>query len=190
MDADVLTRLRTATRQAHERLEARLDILDQMAEPEGRRRMVQGFHGLHVGAEAALTPWLAGIPGLEFDARRRVDLLSDDLQTLGVEADAPCPVTPPASAGEAMGMLYVLEGSSLGAKVIRKQAALRGLDMAGLSFLDPYGVRTAERWRGFLEILARESAAQGADFDDAVVRGGQAGFAQTEAWLCDREVTA
>lgn len=185
MHVDVLTRLREATRLTHERLEQRLDILERMASPEGRRHLVRRFHGLHVGAEAALAPWLIDLPGLEFEARRRVVRLAEDLETLGVEPETAAPAPRPASAGEAMGMLYVLEGSSLGAKVIRKQAAARGLDMAGLSFLDPYGEHAGERWRGFLGVLARESAARGPAWDDAVVRGGREGFALAEAWLCD-----
>lgn len=184
MTADVLTRLRGATRDNHERLEQRLNILERMASSEGRGHLVRRFHALHAGAEAVLAPWLADLPGLDFEHRRRVALLADDLRTLKVAPSAPAVIARPACAGEAMGMFYVLEGSSLGAKVIRRQAALRGLDMAGLSFLDPYGSRTAERWRGFLDVLDRESAARGPAWDDAVVKGGREGFAQTEAWLC------
>lgn len=190
MSVDVLTRLRDATRDHHQRLEQRLDILERMASPDGRRHLVLRFHGLHAGAEAVLAPWLADLPDLDFEDRRRVNLLADDLRKLRIAPGAPAPVPEPVSAGEAMGMLYVLEGSSLGAKVIRKQAALRGLDMEGLSFLDPYGARTAERWRGFLDVLARESAARGPAWDDAVVKGGQRGFTQAEAWLCGAPVAA
>lgn len=187
MDVDVLSRLRDATRDAHERLEGRLDILERMKTPEGRHHLVRGFHGLHSGAEAVLAPWLSGLDGLDFAERRRVGRLADDLKVLGISAGPPCPVVAPTSASEALGMLYVLEGSSLGAKVIRKQAALRGQDMTGLSFLDPYGERTGERWRGFLAVLSREAPADDEAAVEAVVRGGVSGFGYAESWLCEPE---
>jgi heme oxygenase len=84
-------------------------------------------------------------------------------------------------------MLYVLEGSSLGARVIRKQAAAQGQDMTGLSFLDPYGAAVGERWKAFTAVLARECPADDHQAVEDVVRGGVAGFACAESWLCDRE---
>jgi len=189
MDADLPTRLRGATQDAHQRLEDRLDILDRMATGAGRRELVRGFHAMHLAAETALSPWLSDLAGLDFEDRRRTPHLARDLVTLGV---TPAQVAPPVvnGVGEALGRLYVLEGSSLGAKVIARQAALRGLDMIGLSFLDPYGSRTGERWRGFLAVLARESAVRRAGWDAEVVRGGLAGFADAEAILCATPVSA
>lgn len=185
---DALSRLRDATREAHERLEGRLDILSRMQTLEGRRALVRGFHGLHAGAEAVLAPWLDGIEGLDFVHRRRTARLAEDLAELNAGPPlAPCPVAAPRSTAEALGLLYVLEGSSLGARVIRKQAAAQGQDMTGLSFLDPYGPQVGEKWKSFLAVLARECPADDDQAKVDVVRGGAAGFGYAESWLCDRE---
>lgn len=179
---DVLVRLRAATATAHERLEADLDILNAVGTPEGRRRIVRGFHGLHSGAEAALDPWLSPVPDLDFQARRRRGLLDADLATLGETAEPAPPYPTPTSLPEALGQLYVLEGSTLGGQVIRKRLTGKGGTMDGLSFLDPYGAETGPRWKAFITVLDREcqSPAQA----EAAVRGGLAGFEAARRHLC------
>jgi heme oxygenase len=154
---------------------------------EGRRALVRSFHGLHEGAESVLEPWLEHMPGLDFQDRRRTARLAADLKVLGESPPPPCVTPDPRSVAEALGMLYVLEGSSLGARVIRKQAAAQGQDMTGLSFLDPYGEAVGERWKSFTAVLSRECPPEDRQAVDDVVRGGVAGFACAESWLCDRE---
>ena len=186
----VLSRLREATNGAHQRLEARLDILVRVGARAGRRALVGRFHGLHAGAEAVLEPLLAGLPGLDYAARRRSAMLQEDLGALGAEPGPPFLIAAPASVPEALGLLYVLEGSALGGKVIRKALAARGQDMTGLSFLDHYGPEVGARWRSFLTVLDRESTEGDEAAMAAAVRGGLAGFAHAEAWLCPAEACA
>lgn len=181
----VLERLRGATRLAHERLEDRLDILTRMQSLHGRRVLAARFHSLHAGMEAVLEPWLTPIEGLDFAARRRTRSLADDLAALGVEPPPPRTAPAPGDAAEALGLMYVLEGSSLGGKVIRKQAERAGLDMKGLSFLDPYGPRTGETWREFLSVLERECPPQETARGEAAAHGGVLGFAHAERVLLE-----
>lgn len=184
MSKTTLERLREATRNAHEGLEARLDILNRMDTLAGRQTLAAGFHAFHAGVELATAPHLANLPGLEFASRRRTPLLEADLERLGVRAGAPASVAPPRSVAEALGLLYVVEGSSLGGKVIAKQAAARGLDLEGLSFLNPYGERTGEYWKGFLSILDRECPAQDPGRGEAAARAAASAFAHAEITLC------
>ncbi|MBS0335147.1 MAG: biliverdin-producing heme oxygenase [Proteobacteria bacterium] len=178
-------RLREETRTQHMLLEARADILGRIASPAGRRSVVRGFHRLHAEIEAVAGPWLEGMAGLEYAARRRTGQLAADLAALG----APPPpaaeggaAPQAASLGEALGLVYVLEGSTLGGQAIRREALARGGDLTGLSFLDPYGGRVGERWRAFLAVM--EAQAAGLRVQDAVVRGARAGFAHAELRLC------
>ncbi|CAN7551682.1 biliverdin-producing heme oxygenase [Phenylobacterium sp. LjRoot164] len=185
MSHSVLERLREATRPAHERLEERLDILARMQSLDGRRALAARFHSLHAGMETVLEPWLADVAGLDFSARRRTRSLEADLAALGLNPQTPAAAPAPADGAEALGFMYVLEGSSLGGKVIRKQAERAGLDMTGLSFLDPYGARTGEAWRAFLSVLDRESPPHDTARGEAVARGGALGFAHAERVLLE-----
>ena len=191
MIGETTARLRTATATAHQRLEDDLDIFGKVAGADSRRRLVERFHGLHVGAERALSPWLHDIDGLVFGERSRLPALDRDLKALGatVAGLVPvCAVASPASVAEALGMLYVLEGSTLGGHVIGRRMASEGLDRVGLTFLDPYGARVGERWRDFLAVLERETASDAAR--EAAATGARRAFAVTHDWLCAEVVAA
>lgn len=190
MDADVLSRLRVATRDAHEQLETRLDILSRIGSGESRRELVERFHGWHGGVEAALSPVLTQVAGLDYAGRRRAGVLEADLAALGGRRQAPAAIPAPTSLPEALGMLYVAEGSTLGGRVIRKRVAAMGLSHEGLGFLDPYGEEVGARWKSFLAVLDRECPAHDPAAMDAAVRGGLTGFTQAQAWLCDPEAVA
>ncbi|WP_293676153.1 biliverdin-producing heme oxygenase [uncultured Phenylobacterium sp.] len=177
MISDNHRRLREATRAHHERLETRVDILTQIADPIRRRALVERFFGLHAAAHRALEPWLAELPGLDFEGRLRARRFASDLALVG-GAPRGAGVIRVDGVGEALGLYYVLEGSTLGGRVIRRQVETAGGSMAGLSFLDPYGEAVGERWRSFLAILQSERDI------DAMIRGAVAGFGHAEARLC------
>jgi heme oxygenase len=177
-------RLRAATAGDHERLETRLAVHERIGDRAARAALLARYWRFHASAEAALAPWLGGVDGLDFDARRRTPLLRRDFVDLGL--------APPIGAAEgaavgslgaALGLMYVLEGSALGGRVIRRELAQRGQDFVGLGFLDPYGGETGARWCSFLEVLARETR-QPAEAE-AAVAGAQTGFRHAEAVLCE-----
>ncbi len=109
-------------------------------------------------------------------------LLDADLARLNDVRPEPHPVARPDTVPEALGLLYVLEGSTLGATVIRRQAAAEGVDITDMSFLDPYGALTGAYWRAFLAVLEREC--QDEPSVAAAARGGVAGFHYAERRLC------
>lgn len=184
MISDAHRRLRDATQADHQRLESRIDILARIATPAGRRALVERFHGLHLEAEDALAPWLAGLPGLDFESRRRSPDLARDLAVLGGQArPASGDAIVVSGVGEALGRLYVLEGSTLGGRVIRRSVEARGDGMAGLGFLDPYGDQVGERWRAFLMVIDGQACSP-AD-TEAMVAGALAGFRHAELRLCE-----
>lgn len=184
-----LSRLRAATSGLHLDVERRLDLLGQLSSAPARRRIVERFYGLHAGAELVLWPRLAGVAGLDLEARRRTDWLRRDLVSLGSSAiGAPvCRLAPPASTAEALGFFYVLEGSTLGGKIIRRAVEVAGADMTGLGFLNPYGAAVGERWRALTAVIERQAAGRPA-IDD-LVAGAVRGFETTRDWLCAELVT-
>lgn len=191
MTGETTARLRAETATAHERLETDLDIFTRVRRMQDRRRLVERFHGLHAGVERALAPSLASLADLDFPGRSRLPHLRRDLTALGAASPAALPVCdigPVVDAAEALGLLYVFEGSTLGGHVIRKRLAAEGHDADGLSFLDPYGAAVGERWRTFLAVLERETTDPAARA--ATTRGGRRGFALAHDWLCAETASA
>lgn len=112
-------------------------------------------------AHAAVEPRLAGIGGLsavlpDLDERRRLSRLELDLAELGVPpAELGTllqnhPQIPCGSVAEALGVLYVLEGSTLGGRLIRRHLAeVLGDRVAGATrYLDAYS-DVGPMWRRF-----------------------------------------
>ncbi len=178
MTSLILDHLRAATRDLHDGLEARLDVFSRVADPVRRREMVGRFLAFYRPAETALAGVLGEEPGLDFETRRKVPALERDLATLKAAPSADAPVSAPAGRSEALGFLYVLEGSTLGGRVIDKQLRARGLSAEGLSFFQGYGEQTGARWKAFCAVLER------ADDPAAAARGARSAFAQMEAWMC------
>jgi heme oxygenase len=175
-------RLRDATRAAHEELEGRIGILDRLSNAAERRVLVEGFHRFHLDIESAAAPWLRGLAGLEFEARRRTPHLERDLAHYGRRPPAAHGELAVSGVPEALGLMYVAEGSTLGGRVIRRHVEAGGGDMRGLSFLDPYGDQAGPRWRAFLTVL--EAMARTPFEIEAAVAGALAGFRHAGRRLC------
>jgi heme oxygenase len=186
MNHDIVARLRDATGEAHERLETRLDLIRRVSAMAERRALVERFYGLHAGAEEGLGPLLDPVEDLSFQERRRAPIILQDLAALGrkgEEGPAVCVLPAPESQAEALGFFYVLEGSTLGGKVIRRELAARGQVSVGLAFLDPYGPLSGEKWRTFLAVLRRECPSGEGALADQAVLGAVSAFRHAESWL-------
>ncbi len=182
MSISVLDRLRAATSKAHRELEGRLNIIERLSAPGGKQTLVPRYYGMHLAAERAAWPWLTSMAGLDIEGRSRLAVIEADLTALHIaKFDNFAKLPSIEGPGEALGLMYVLEGSTLGGKMIRKTLSARGRDLTGLNFLDPYGSRTGTRWRDFIGVLEREAAGDSA----AAERGAIAGFHHAEACLLE-----
>jgi heme oxygenase len=178
-----IDRLRQETGAAHGELDATLHLIDRLSSMQQRVGVLAGYHRFHHRAEAAIAPFLGGTADLDFAARRRSQLIAEGISVLGQE------LLPDRAASldistrsEAFGALYVLEGSSLGGRVILKELKRRGVSLTGLGFLDPYGFNTGPRWRSFLAILERE--VQSGELQRNAVTGALNTFAFAKSCLC------
>lgn len=179
-----LRALRSATAPAHEALETQARIEARLADRATRGSLVADFHRFHAGLEATAHPMVLNLRD-DYPVRSRAEGICRDLRDLGIAPPPVRPMTPPASAGEALGRVYVAEGSMLGGRIIRRRLAAQGVDLTGLAFLDPWGDDTGARWRGFIAAMERACVEGVADVD-AVVRGGIDGFAFAQRALADR----
>ena len=183
----VLAQLRIATGNLHQKLDESLDAINRLAAIDSRRDMICGYLAFHTSADAAIAPWLADLPGLDYAARRRSPALRQAFAAMNVSTEPPHhPFPTLANRAQAYGALYVVEGSTLGGRLIRKAIADRGCDMIGLDFLDPYGAATGERWRTFLALLETGAKDQAAE----AVRGAIAAFEMADACLGLPELAA
>lgn len=180
----LLAELKSATTAHHERVEAAMPSLDQMATPAGYAAALRALHAFHAAWEPGIwrTPGLAEA-GMD-PSRRKLPLLEADLRALGVP---PCGHVPaaaaPAGTAEALGALYVLEGATLGGRIIHRRVAepLGVTAERGAAYYHGYGEGTGPRWKAFGAALARYADETGTA--PRVVAGAVACFAALEAWL-------
>jgi len=138
--------------------------LDQHCrEPESYRQLLARLWGLYAPLEAALTriDW-QGVD-VDFPERAKLGWLEADLIVLGMNAGAIARLPRAAALPrltdrlDAMGMLYVMEGASLGGQIIsRRLTADLGVtaDQGG-RFFSSYGRQVGPRWRDYLLALER-----------------------------------
>ena len=179
----MLAHLRLATRAAHDRLEGASGLMDGDLDLAAYRGRLQRFHGFWRGWQPLIAARLAEEALL--GPRRRLHLLANDLAFLGlsraaIEALPVCPVPALEDAAAAIGSLYVMEGSTLGGRVILGHAGRRlGLTDAGCSYFRGYGNATGAMWRAFLarlELCPMDQA-------DRVASGATATFDRLGWWL-------
>ncbi len=159
--------LKAATAEHHERLERRVDIAARLRSRDAYRELLERFYGFYQPLEERLRPYEQTFP-----LRPKAPLLARDIEALGGDPHT-LPVAsrlpPTRTAEEALGVLYVLEGATLGGAVIAHMA--RGLDVSREFF----GAYDSARWREFKAFVDRH----GADSAAAV-----ATFETMEAWVC------
>ena len=176
-------RLRQDTARQHERMH----VLMARAEPFANRKAYARFVGVQYLFQRDLEPMQgepavqAAVPGLR--ARERAEAARADLQDLGeAEPEAPPPFARPGMP-QALGWLYVSEGSTLGAAFLLKEVQQKlGLDATfGARNLAAHPEGRAVAWKRF--ITALDAAQLSPAEQDAVVAGARAAFARFELLL-------
>ncbi|AHF66599.1 MULTISPECIES: biliverdin-producing heme oxygenase [Pseudomonas] len=192
--ARLLDALRAETNQLHVGLEKRLPFFSSVLNSVYYLRLLQAYYGFYRPLEAALQA--SGLIPAELTPAERVKtpVLFQDLQTLGMTEQAinllaQCRQLPVIdSPGACLGVLYVLEGATLGGQILRREIHKRlGLDEhSGSAFLNVYGSATGMRWKAFLAYM--DSVPADAATTEATVLAAQSTFACFEHWLDGQEV--
>jgi len=165
--------LRDQTRTNHESLDTLVGGLTDRAAYARYLRGMTLFRG-HADAQLAAIAWPADGPARPHPLHAA---LLADMADLGLVPDvAPLPALPVGGVSACFGAVYVLEGSALGAKLLRRQAEALGLDAA-------FGARHLVQqtqgggWAPFLAALDAVS-----DYDeDQAVAAARATFASARA---------
>ena len=189
----VLDRLRARTRPLHDAVERDLDWQRRVSTLAGYRALLARWWGFHATFEPEIAAALerAGDADL-LRPRRKLHLLRDDLLHLGMRSEAieALPLCSPSVAialrAEALGALYVVEGSTLGGQVIARhvrRALGPALAGGGLRYFTAYGARTGAMWRAFCDELATEHPSR----VDALLDRAEQTFAAVREWHCNGE---
>lgn len=155
-----LERLRSVTAPSHEHLES-LPVSVSIMKPEVTKAeyalYLDLMHDVVKDTETNVFPIIADIVP-DIDERRKTAQLESDLALLG---HAKTGFSTPITGGKtitpafAMGIMYVVEGSSLGGRVILKniKTALGFDEAEGAQYFGGYGPVTGSHWKSFLDVL-------------------------------------
>ena len=199
----MLQRLKAATQAEHDAIESALDLMAPGLSLTDYHRRLRRYHGFYAPIEpliAAAADWPHW--HLDITARAKTAWLAADLACLGklgnpgelgdgaeVASEAPplCSALPPLdTAAAAFGCLYVLEGATLGGRVISRHIeCVLGLDAThGARFFHGYGEQTGAMWKAFRAALsAFADGPSGEDEgEDEVVASAIATFTALRTW--------
>ncbi|MEN5032650.1 MULTISPECIES: biliverdin-producing heme oxygenase [unclassified Pseudomonas] len=184
--ASVLQQLRTATAVQHSTLEARLPLTHPQLDFGTYKRIIAAYYGFHLPLQQSMERFLA--PQAIDPARQKIPALIKDLHALGlddlqIQALPLCTELPAIdSVAQLLGVMYVMEGATLGGQVLRRIIANRlGVDAdSGGEFLDVYGRDTGRLWKAFLKQLAEFDAPL---HNAEVVQAACATFHCFQTWL-------
>jgi len=197
----ILPRLRTETRHEHDAVEQVLDLMSATLTREGYRHRLEQFYGFYAPLEAALKDsgerlahkaGKAGEPDTLLGTRaalasrlNKTVLLEHDLHHLGVATDniPLCRHLPPLEThAEILGCLYVMEGATLGGRIITQhvRATLGITPATGGNFFDGYGDDTGKMWQGMRQLLL--DSASDTETENTIVSTAVATFACLRRW--------
>jgi heme oxygenase len=189
-DAALSAALRARTAPLHLRVEQLLGLPDAIADHWDYGRWLARLFGLYEPLERsfhAFDEW--DRLGLPLDRRNPCARLSGDLLALGIDPHhvpraslAMLPRLP--TFPHALGALYVLEGSTLGGRMILRDLEARlGPQIVGaMCFLRGHGAETGPMWQSFRTALDRFGQASPRLRED-VVAGAERTFDAILAWF-------
>lgn len=187
----ILSELRGATTRQHQALELRIPFFT--ADRLLYTRLIEAYYGFYRPLETLLFQMAMTIPDLDWLIRIKTPSLEADLYALGLDAAAIDAIPlctfafQTAAIADVLGVLYVLEGATLGGQSLRSGVYSRlGIDEhQGGRFFAVYGTATGLMWRAFLACLYEmRSPLQ----RTGSVVAAQATFEAFEAWLEHCEV--
>lgn len=175
-------RLKDATRTTHETLDRRIMAFNPFASREHYGRFVLTQYLLHRDVQSLFDDGRLNELLPHLSQRSRLALAAQDLQDLGMEV--PSQLKPSefnlgdqVDTPTALGWLYTVEGSNLGAAFLLKRVASLGLSGDhGARHLAPHADGRAAHWRNFIEQLDEVKLAP--EEEERVEAGADAAFAR------------
>lgn len=171
------------TADAHAETEAVLvPKLNAIQSIEDYTAILQSFYGFFHPVEQTIQQFITPSILPDITKRRTSDLIVKDLAVLGVDKELTlCTALPQiASVSQAFGALYVLEGSTLGGKVIARMLAKNKavtIPVDALQFFNGYGEETGPMWTTFVSVLNQQ------ENEEEIVKAANETFYHLKNWM-------
>lgn len=180
--------LKEGTKENHEALEAVvLPCLTGMAQRAQYVQLIKAFYGFFKPVEDAVAPFIADSFLPDWPQRRKASYILEDLKKLQIPFESlPLAKDIPAinNLPQALGALYVLEGSTLGGRGITKMLLKNEhlqLNEGHLQFFAGYGAATGPMWTTFVNAL---NSFSGTEAEKAqMVAAANDTFSLFQSWL-------
>ncbi len=155
--------IKDATRVAHQQLEKTVVYrIKAIRSEQDYAGFLTCFYAYFRAVEEAIAPFITPEVLADYAGRRNSSYLKKDIGALGDDVDLlPEAIAPGInSAAEAMGALYVLEGSVMGGPYVVQMLRKHGITK-GFSFFSGYGEGTGSMWQAFTDALNAAAVTDG-----------------------------
>lgn len=145
----ILEELKNQTRSEHDSIESTLNLLDPSMDEERYKKLLRGFYGFYQTAES----YLRDHSGFYSQEKEKLESLRKDLIFFNINPESVEPISlekiPHQRSEDVLGLLYVIEGSTLGGQVLCQHFHKKfGLKQGeGLNFFSGYGSQTMNNWK-------------------------------------------
>jgi heme oxygenase len=188
----VMKKLKEATRDQHEGLENTVDVMKGSLSKEDYKNLLLKFYRFYAPVEEEISKLDWDEIGYSFEGRRKVPKLEDDLEFLGASEERKnlepwtgIPNIEDQASG--LGVLYVLEGATLGGQIINRHLREHlGVEPgSGASFFSGYGPETGRMWKEFAQLVDAYSGEFGGD--EKMIRAARETFDSFRDCFVDSE---
>jgi heme oxygenase len=154
------TNIKEATKAAHQDLEKKVVLkLKAIGSNADYADVLKHFYAYFQEVEQAIAPFITNELLPDHAERRNSEYLKKDIEELGATVDELPAVTVPQieNTVQALGAMYVMEGSIMGGPIIVQMLAKYGVNK-GISFFSGYGEATGMMWGKFVAVMNAEAA--------------------------------
>lgn len=154
------SKIKEATTAAH--LQLNKTVLEKMRSIRNNAdyaSFLKYFYTYFSQIEQTIAPYITEDVLPDYKDRRNSSYLKNDIAHLGGEIAKVPSVSLPAITNklEALGALYVLEGSVMGGSIMVKMLEKAGIT-EGVSFFSGYGAETGQKWSTFTTVLNEQAS--------------------------------
>lgn len=149
------TKIKEVTKAAHQEVEKKVVLRIKSIRSEADYAdLLKHFYAYFNAVEQAVAPYITPAVLPDLAERRNSSYIKADIEALGESVTGlPLAIAPEiGSIAQALGALYVLEGSIMGGPYIVQMLQKGGLTR-GFSFFNGYGENSGQKWAAFTQVL-------------------------------------